>query len=213
MRPRCAADPPPEKDSDTPDGGSGASGELRDVLDASVREAMRRTSDDDLRAADRRVFDSLVETGEDDLRQIGDAVAEELTGAGDALAERAEALLAAAMEETLAQFDERRAELMREALAQRDAIRVEADQIEALAASLNRRSPAPAADKGSRGKQSALFAASGLFALAAVTYAWLGFAEQSSAAMQSAALDACAAGAAAFFYQRGERGDGRDGKR
>jgi hypothetical protein len=206
---RCAVSPPDGENLES-DRGSDLDGELRDVLESSLREAIRKSTNEELLEADRRVFDSIVELGEGDLKMIGDAVSEELNDAGKDIAGRIDSLFDLELEKNLMQFEGKRDELMLDAIAQRNVIREEAARIDALAKSLDGAKRQSKQDTAARGKQNALFAASGLFALAALTYAWRGFVDESSAAMQSAALDAVAAGAATYFYQRGERMESAD---
>lgn len=202
--PRCASNPPNEE-SEIPDGGSGLDGELRDALDTAIRDVMRSTSVEEMRAGEERVFDGIVELGEGDLKEIGQAVSDELNDAGDNIADRIDTLLEGELDKTLSHFETKRDELMREALNQREVIRDEAARINSLASSLDRSSATSKEDMAARGKQNALFAVSGLFGIAALTYGWRGLVDESNAAMQSAALDAVAAGAAAYVYQIGER--------
>lgn len=207
----CARQEPPELPDRRPGppegGGGGLDGELRDMLDASVRDAMSGVSDDDLRAADRRVLDGIAEVGAGDLRDIGDAVSGDLGVAGKEMADRADELLAGELEETLKRFDGKRDELMKDMFAQRDVIREEAELIQNLAESLEKKKTE---DGDSSARQSALFAVSGLFFLAALYYGWQGVVESSNAAMQSGVIDIVASAAAMFLYQRGQSKAGAD---
>lgn len=196
----------PDVGSTQPNEGEGLNGEVRDALDDAIRDVMRSSSSlNDMREGEQRVFDGIVELGEDDLRQIGGALSEELSCAGDDIADRIDTLLQGELDVTLTKFERKRDELMQEALNQRDVIREEAERINALASSLDRSSASSKEGNVVRGKQGALFAISGLFGVAALMYGWRGFVDESNAALQSAALDAVAASAAAYFYDVGEK--------
>lgn len=202
---RCSV-PSPNQGSAESDEGAGLDGNVRDELEEAIRDVIRSSSSlEELRAGEERVLDGIVELGEGDLRKIGGLLSEQLKSTGSDIADRIDTLLEGELDATLAQFERERDELMQEALNQRDVIREEADRINVLASSLDRSSAASKEGQAARAKQSALFAIGGLFCIASLTYGWRGFVDESNAAMQSAALDAVAAAAAAYFYKNGEK--------
>lgn len=202
---RCSV-PSPNQGSAGRDEGAGPDGVIRDELEDAIRDVIRSSSSvEELRAGEERVIDGIVELGEGDLQKIGDALSEQLNSTGNDIADRIDSILEGELDVTLSQFERKRDELMQEALNQRDVIREEAERINVLATSLDRSSAASKEGQAIRGKQSALFAISGLFGIASLMYGWRGFVDESNAAMQSAAMDAVAAAAAAYFYNIGER--------
>lgn len=202
---RCSI-PSSNQGSGERDEGAGLDGNVRDELEDAIRDVIRSSSSlEELRAGEERVLDSIVELGEGDLQKIRGALSEQLNCAGSDIADRIDTLLDGELDVTLTQFERKRDELMQEALNQRDVIREEAERIQELASSLDRSSAVSKEGQAVRAKQSVLFAISGLFGIASLTYGWRGFVDESNAAMQSAALDAVAAAAAAFFYNVGEK--------
>jgi hypothetical protein len=150
--------------------------------------------------SEREVLDGLAEAGASELRALGDGIGgalDKLSGGVDG-DKWAEELVADQMEEVMEHFDGVQAELMDVVREQRGVIQIEADRIRELADSLKN----PPRRTSAEIKQNVLFAFSGVFGVAALVYTFQGFADSSTEALQSAAVDVIAASFAAYLFVR-----------
>lgn len=119
----------------------------------------------------------------------------------------ADELIAEETEALLAKYDEQQEELLAAVDDDRRIIEEQMKRIQELTGKMrDDDDDVEIADTPLREK--ALAAAAGLFAIAAIVYAWTGFVQDDSVALQNAGLDAVVAAAAVYFVKNGPK----DGK-
>lgn len=158
-------------------------------------------------AADQEVIDAAASEAQSSLEDVGGAVKDDLESVQATTQAYADKLIAEETEALLSRYEEKKDELLASVDDDRRVIEEQMGRIQELA---KNGSGTGFSENFTEGdvplREKALSAAAGLFAIAAVIYAWSGFVQDDSQALQNAGLDAIVAAAAVFFLKKNPSG-------
>lgn len=146
---------------------------------------------------DRRCVDEITKESEDTLRQVGDAVRKDLDDLRSSTDAMADQLIEQETQTLLSKYDEQQEDLLETVKNERRNIQDEFDKISSIS---NNKGSLREMPKNSAAQL--LFAASFLFGLASIVYAWNALVNSNQQALINALVDAVVAVGASFFANK-----------
>lgn len=147
---------------------------------------------------ERKVLDSVADTGGQRLEAIRSSVNEDLEKVCEDSEQLGSDLIEQSTVELLELYNNKREEVLENVATDRDLIEEEVKKLEQLTKA-RERSPG---NKSESSAHKITFAVTGLFTVGAFFYAWNGLVDGDSVAIQNAAVDAGAAAICAYFLSR-----------